>query len=148
RNEDSGYAGPHLLAVADGMGGTVGGDVASATTIMTVRALDTPSHTEPLRALGQAAIEANARIAERIETDPHLEGMGTTLTAALFDGYRASVAHIGDSRAYLLRDGRLQMLTHDHTFVQSLVDEGRITPEEAEVHPHRSLIIRALEGRQ
>src|SRR5690606_13821414 len=76
RNEDSGYAGPHLLAVADGMGGTVGGDVASATTIMTVRALDTPSHPEPLRALGQAAIEANARIAERIETDPHLEGMG------------------------------------------------------------------------
>jgi serine/threonine protein phosphatase PrpC len=148
RNEDSGYAGPHLLAVADGMGGTVGGDVASATTIMTVRALDTPSHPEPLRALGQAAIEANARIAERIETDPHLEGMGTTLTAALFDGYRASVAHIGDSRAYLLRDGRLRMLTHDHTFVQSLVDEGRITPEEAEVHPHRSLIIRALEGRQ
>jgi protein phosphatase len=148
RNEDSGYAGPHLLAVADGMGGTVGGDVASATTIMTVRALDKPNHPDPLRALNEAAIEANARIAERIETDPHLEGMGTTLTAALFDGYRANLAHIGDSRAYLLRDGRLRMLTHDHTFVQSLVDEGRITPEEAEVHPHRSLIIRALEGRQ
>ncbi|HZC25990.1 MAG TPA: protein phosphatase 2C domain-containing protein, partial [Actinopolymorphaceae bacterium] len=147
-NEDSGYAGPHLLAIADGMGGTVGGDVASAITISTVRALDAPGHPEPLRALGQAAIDANAHIAARIQTEPHLEGMGTTLTAVLFEGQLANVAHIGDSRAYLLRDGRLRMITHDHTFVQSLVDEGRITAEEAEHHPHRSLILRALEGRQ
>lgn len=148
RNEDSGYAGPYLLAIADGMGGAVGGDVASAITITTVRELDSPGHTDSEPVLGGAAVEANARIAARIETDPHLEGMGTTLTAVLFDGANAHVAHIGDSRAYLLRDGRLRMLTHDHTFVQTLVDEGRITPEEAEYHPHRSLIIRVLEGRQ
>ncbi|WP_020575023.1 PP2C family protein-serine/threonine phosphatase [Actinopolymorpha alba] len=148
RNEDSGYAGPHLLAVADGMGGAVGGNVASAITIATVRALDTPGHRDPEQVLGQAASDANARIAARIDADPHLEGMGTTLTAVLFDGENAHIAHIGDSRAYLLREGRLRMLTHDHTFVQSLVDEGRITPEEAEHHPHRSLIIRVLEGRQ
>jgi serine/threonine protein phosphatase PrpC len=147
-NEDSGYAGPHLLAIADGMGGTVGGDVASAITITTVRALDTTGHPEPLRALGQAAVDANSRIAARIESEPHLEGMGTTLTAVLFEGQLANVAHIGDSRAYLLRDRELRMITHDHTFVQSLVDEGRITAEEAEHHPHRSLILRALEGRQ
>ena len=147
-NEDSGYAGPHLLAIADGMGGTVGGDVASAITIMTVRALDTDGHPEPLRALGQAATEANARISARIKTEPHLEGMGTTLTAILLEGDLANVAHIGDSRAYLLRANQLEMITHDHTFVQSLVDEGRITAEEAEHHPHRSLILRALEGRQ
>jgi hypothetical protein len=77
RNEDSGYAGPYLLAIADGMGGTVGGDVASAITITTVRVLDKGGHNEPLRALGQAAVEANSRIAARIDSDPHLEGMGT-----------------------------------------------------------------------
>ena len=147
-NEDSGYAGPHLLAIADGMGGTVGGDVASSITISTVRALDTPGHADPRRDLGRAAVDANARIAARIKTDPHLEGMGTTLTVILFDDDVATVAHIGDSRAYLLRGNRLEMITKDHTFVQSLVDEGRITPEEAEHHPHRSLILRALEGRQ
>ncbi|GAA2757429.1 PP2C family protein-serine/threonine phosphatase [Actinopolymorpha rutila] len=148
RNEDSGYAGPYLLAVADGMGGAVGGDVASAITITTVRDLDVAEHADPDQELTRVAGEANSRIAARIETEPHLEGMGTTLTAILFDGIVAHVAHIGDSRAYLLRGGRLRMLTHDHTFVQSLVDEGRITPEEAEYHPHRSLIIRVLEGRQ
>ncbi len=148
RNEDSGYAGPYLLAVADGMGGAVGGDVASAITITTVRDLDVAEHAEPDEELNRVAAEANSRIAARIDTEPHLEGMGTTLTAILFDGKVAHVAHIGDSRAYLLRGGRLRMLTHDHTFVQSLVDEGRITPEEAEYHPHRSLIIRVLEGRQ
>ncbi|MEQ7126982.1 protein phosphatase 2C domain-containing protein [Actinopolymorpha sp. B11F2] len=148
RNEDSGYAGPHLLAIADGMGGTVGGDVASAITITTVRALDKAGHNEPLRALGQAAVEANSRIAARIDTDPHLEGMGTTLTAILVQDGLANVAHIGDSRAYHFRAGRLRMITRDHTFVQSLIDEGRITLEEAEHHPHRSLIMRALEGRQ
>ena len=148
RNEDSGYAGPFLLAVADGMGGAVGGDVASAITITTVRDLDVAEHADPDQELNRVAGEANSRIAARIETEPHLEGMGTTLTAILFDGSVAHVAHIGDSRAYLLRGGRLRMLTHDHTFVQSLVDEGRITPEEAEYHPHRSLIIRVLEGRQ
>jgi PPM family protein phosphatase len=148
RNEDSGYAGPYLLAIADGMGGTVGGDVASAITITTVRVLDKGGHNEPLRALGQAAVEANSRIAARIDSDPHLEGMGTTLTAILVQDGLAHIAHIGDSRAYHFRAGRLSMITKDHTFVQSLIDEGRITPEEAEHHPHRSLIMRALEGRQ
>ena len=148
RNEDSGYAGPHLLAIADGMGGTVGGDVASAITIKTVRALDSAGHSDPLRALRQAAVDANSRIAAQIQADPHLEGMGTTLTAILFQDGSGHLAHIGDSRAYLLRGGQLKMITKDHTFVQTLIDEGRITPEEAEHHPHRSLIMRALEGRQ
>lgn len=145
-NEDSGLAGPYLVAVADGMGGMVAGDVASALTIRTLSRLDPTSLDEPSEALRRAAREANERIARHIRTDPRMEGMGTTLTAGALIGDQLVLAHIGDSRAYLLRTQRLEQITHDHTFVQSLVDEGRLTPEEAAHHPHKALITRALQG--
>ncbi|GAB3405264.1 PP2C family protein-serine/threonine phosphatase [Flindersiella endophytica] len=146
-NEDSGYAGPNLLAVADGMGGAVAGELASAITIETVRQYDSADLDDPVGVLSEAASTANGRILARIKADPRLDGMGTTLTAGvLYDDRILGVIHIGDSRAYLLRDGELKQLTHDHTFVQSLVDEGKLTPQQAEHHPHRSLIIRVLDG--
>jgi serine/threonine protein phosphatase PrpC len=146
-NEDSGYAGPNLLAVADGMGGAVAGELASAITIETVRQYDSADLDDPVGVLSEAASTANGRILARIKADPRLDGMGTTLTAGvLYDDNVLGVIHIGDSRAYLLRDGELKQLTHDHTFVQSLVDEGKLTPQQAEHHPHRSLIIRVLDG--
>jgi serine/threonine protein phosphatase PrpC len=183
-NQDSGYASPQLLVVADGMGGAAAGDLASAVAIDVIKHLDTPepppaSRTEqpaedgtsgteetvsisassddgpeqgaaglnPLLGRFATAIgEANNRIADLVAADYSLEGMGTTVTGALFDGERLALAHIGDSRAYLLRDGRLERLTHDHSWVQSLVDDGKISPEEAAYHPHRSLLLKVLNG--
>jgi len=146
-NEDSGYAGEHLLVVADGMGGAPAGDLASAVTVQTMRRLDRDIAGDLLEALAGAVQRANDRLGEMIEDDPSTDGMGTTLTAVLFDGEHAGLAHIGDSRGYLLRDGTMQRITHDHTFVQSLIDEGRITEEEASSHPHRSLMLKVLDGR-
>jgi serine/threonine protein phosphatase PrpC len=146
-NEDSGYAGPRLLAVADGMGGHAAGEVASSATIeelVHVERVDPLS--EPLAALVDAVNAANARIRLMVEEDPARQGMGTTLTALFWNGQTLALAHIGDSRAYLLRGGELRQITHDHTFVQSLVDEGRITADEATVHPARSMILRTLQG--
>jgi PPM family protein phosphatase len=146
-NEDSGYAGPHLLAVADGMGGHAAGEVASQAAIEElVRVEDVPAHDDPLSALSSAISAANDHIRELITDDPTREGMGTTVTALLWTGTALGMGHIGDSRAYLLRDGTISQLSHDHTFVQSLVDEGRITLDEASVHPARSLILKALQG--
>ncbi|WP_051425488.1 PP2C family protein-serine/threonine phosphatase [Jiangella gansuensis] len=146
-NEDSGYAGPYLLAVADGMGGHAAGEVASQAAIdELVLAEHDPSDTDPLEALTVAIEAANARIRQLIVDDSSREGMGTTVTAIMWTGKALGLGHIGDSRAYLLRDGSIRQLTHDHTFVQSLVDEGRITLEEAGVHPARSLILKALQG--
>jgi serine/threonine protein phosphatase PrpC len=146
-NQDSGYTSPHLLVVADGMGGAAAGDLASAVAVESLMQVD-ESTTGPamLAALSEAVEDANDRIADLIADDVSLDGMGTTVTAALFDGSRLGLVHIGDSRAYLLRDGRLQRLTHDHSWVQSLVDEGRISEAEAAVHPHRSLLLRVLNG--
>src|SRR5215207_9111511 len=135
-NEDSGYAGPRLLAVADGMGGHAAGEVASSATIeelVHVESVGTDG--DPLAALAAAVNAANSRIRQMVEEDPARQGMGTTLTALFWNGQTLALAHIGDSRAYLLRDGELRQITHDHTFVQTLVDEGRITAEEASVHP-------------
>ncbi|ROO90674.1 protein phosphatase [Actinocorallia herbida] len=147
-NEDSGYAGPRLLAVADGMGGHVGGEIASATAIETLRKLDADVPAEQLlTALEHAVRAANDRLHQTVEGDPSLQGMGTTLTAMLWSGQQVALAHIGDSRAYLLRNGELFQITHDHTLVQSLVDEGRISLDEAATHPQRSLLLRALDGR-
>ncbi|WP_304523705.1 Stp1/IreP family PP2C-type Ser/Thr phosphatase [Actinocorallia sp. API 0066] len=147
-NEDSGYAGPRLLAVADGMGGHVGGEIASAAAIETLRKLDADVPAEQLLgALERAVREANDRLHKAVEGDPSLQGMGTTLTAMLWSGQQVALAHIGDSRAYLLRNGELFQITHDHTLVQSLVDEGRISLDEAATHPQRSLLLRALDGR-
>jgi protein phosphatase len=146
-NQDSGYAGPHLLAVCDGMGGHAGGDVASSTALGQLVALDGESHgSDAVALLSQTLREANAELRHRVEHEPRLAGMGTTATILMRYGSKLALAHIGDSRAYLLRDGELTRLTHDHTFVQSLVDEGRITEEEAEQHPQRSIITRVLSG--
>ena len=146
-NQDSGYASPHLLVVADGMGGAAAGDLASAVTIDTIRNIDGPTAGDQmLEVLASAIHQANDKIAELIESDLSLEGMGTTVTGAMFDGTQLGVAHIGDSRAYLLRDGHLKRLTHDHTWVQSLVDDGKISESEAAMHPHRSLLLKVLNG--
>jgi protein phosphatase len=147
-NQDSGYAGEHLLCVADGMGGAAAGDLASTVVVQTLRRLDAPAPDDLLEALAGAVLRANVRLAEIVESDPTVEGMGTTATAIVLDGDRAGLVHIGDSRAYRLRGGKLEQLTEDHTLVQNLVDEGRITADEARSHPHRSLILRVLDGRQ
>ncbi|MEO3786278.1 Stp1/IreP family PP2C-type Ser/Thr phosphatase [Actinocorallia sp. B10E7] len=147
-NEDSGYAGARLLAVADGMGGHVGGEIASAAAIETLRKLDTEVPADQLLvALEHSVKAANDKLHHMVEGDPSLQGMGTTLTAMLWSGSQVALAHIGDSRAYLLRNGELFQITHDHTLVQSLVDEGRISLDDAATHPQRSLLLRALDGR-
>ncbi|MHC3470223.1 Stp1/IreP family PP2C-type Ser/Thr phosphatase [Streptomyces sp. 7R007] len=144
-NEDSGYAGPRLLAIADGMGGAAAGEVASSEAISTIVALDDDvPGSDILTSLGAAVQRANDQLRSMVEEDPQLEGMGTTLTALLWTGQRLGLVHVGDSRAYLLRDGVLTQITQDHTWVQRLVDEGRITEEEATTHPQRSLLMRAL----
>ena len=147
-NEDSGYAGPRLLAVADGMGGAAAGEVASSEVLGSIVRLDEDvPGADLLTLLGDAVQGANDRLRQMVDEDPQLEGMGCTLTAMLWTGQRMGMVHVGDSRAYLLRDGSLTQITQDHTWVQRLVDEGRITPEEAETHPQRSLLMRALDGR-
>lgn len=144
-NEDSGYAGPRLLAIADGMGGQAAGEVASSEVISTLVTLDDDvPGSDILTSLGHAVQRANDQLRAMVEEDPQLEGMGTTLTALLWTGQRLGLVHVGDSRAYLLRDGVLTQITQDHTWVQRLVDEGRITEEEATTHPQRSLLMRAL----
>ncbi|KND44099.1 protein phosphatase [Streptomyces stelliscabiei] len=144
-NEDSGYAGPRLLAIADGMGGQAAGEVASSEVISTLVTLDDDvPGSDILTSLGTAVQRANDQLRSMVEEDPQLEGMGTTLTALLWTGQRLGLVHVGDSRAYLLRDGVLTQITQDHTWVQRLVDEGRITEEEATTHPQRSLLMRAL----
>ncbi|AMU43858.1 Possible serine/threonine phosphatase Ppp [Mycobacteroides abscessus subsp. abscessus] len=146
-NEDSVYAGARLLALADGMGGHAAGEVASQLVIAALAPLDDD---EPggdlLDALADAVHAGNGAIADHVRAEPELDGMGTTLTAFLFAGKRLGMVHIGDSRAYLMRDGELTQISKDDTFVQTLVDEGRITPEQAHNHPQRSLIMRALTG--
>ena len=148
-NEDSVYAGARLLALADGMGGHAAGEIASQLVIAALAHLDDD---EPggdlLSKLDDAVREGNSAIAAHIDADPELDGMGTTLTAILFAGNRLGLVHIGDSRGYLLRDGELTQITKDDSFVQTLVDEGRITAEEAHSHPQRSLIMKALTGHE
>jgi protein phosphatase len=146
KNDDSGYAGPHLIVVADGMGGAAAGDLASAVAVQTLQRLDAPPPDDMLETLAGTLHRANDRLAELVDEDPSVAGMGTTVTAALFDGQRIGVAHLGDSRGYLWRDGELLRLTADHTWVQSLIDEGRLTEDEAKVHSHRSLLLKVLDG--
>ncbi|MBN1172869.1 MAG: protein phosphatase 2C domain-containing protein [Micromonosporaceae bacterium] len=147
-NQDSVYAGPRLLAVADGMGGMAAGDVASNIVIACMAPLDEDvSDGAMIDALRNAVDLANQQIRYTVDANPAMEGMGTTLTAMLFSGSRIGMIHIGDSRAYLLRHGKFAQVTKDDTYVQMLVDEGRITLEEAGSHPQRSLLTRALDGR-
>ena len=146
-NQDGGYASPNLLLVADGMGGAAAGDVASAVAVhLAVRADRRLPTDELLPHLSDVARDANTRLAEMVAADPLLDGMGTTLCAGMFSGTHLGIAHIGDSRCYRLRYGHLRQLTHDHSWVQSLIDEGRLTPGQAAVHPHRSLILKVLNG--
>jgi protein phosphatase len=145
-NQDSGYAGPWLLAVCDGVGGAARGDIASSTAIQQLRRLDEKPSEDLLGQVAGALHRAHDRINELVEEEPALNGTSTTATVALFDGNRLGMGHVGDSRAYLFRDHEITMLTTDHTFVQTLIDEGRITEEEARVHPHRNLILKAIDG--
>mgnify|MGYP000093521025 CR=1 FL=1 len=147
-NEDSGYAGPRLLLVADGMGGHAAGELASAVAVATVADLDVhpPSSAELLNALTDSIDSVGETIGAIIGEEPDLTGMGTTITGLYWLGGRVAIVHVGDSRAYLFRNDNLQQLTHDHTYVQTLVDAGRITEEQAATHPKRSLLMRALDG--
>lgn len=146
-NQDCFYAGERLLVVADGMGGMAAGDVASRLAVEAMTPLDVPiDNDHQMDALHKALEVANGRIAETVAEDPALVGMGTTMTAVLFSADRAALAHVGDSRAYLVRDGRLTQLTKDDTYVQMLVDQGLIRPEEAAGHPRRAVVTQALQG--
>ncbi len=145
-NQDSGFASEHLLVIADGVGGAARGDIASSTAVQILRRLDGPAPEDMQEAVAGAIHRTHDRLAELVEEDPELDGTSTTVTAALFDGTSITVGHVGDSRGYLLREGQLAQLTKDHTFVQSLIDEGRITEDEARTHPHRNLILRAVDG--
>jgi protein phosphatase len=146
-NEDAAYAGARLLAVADGMGGHAAGEVASAAVIEALRPLDTQVPAgELLNALDHAVRRANTALRDMVQANPALDGMGTTVTALLWSGSQLGLLHIGDSRAYLVRDGELFQITQDHTLVQSLLDEGKITAEEVASHPQRMLLLRALTG--
>jgi protein phosphatase len=148
-NQDSVYAGPRLLSLADGMGGHAAGEVASKVVIAALAPLDDDEPGDDLLAqLREATNAGNGAIAELVAGDPELDGMGTTLTAILFAGARIGLVHIGDSRAYLQRNGQFAQITHDDTFVQSLIDEGRITEDEAATHPQRSLLLKALTGHE
>ncbi|HEV8557919.1 MAG TPA: protein phosphatase 2C domain-containing protein [Actinophytocola sp.] len=148
-NQDSVYAGPRLLSLADGMGGHAAGEVASKVVIAALAPLDDDEPGDDLLSqLREATLNGNSAIAELVSGDPELDGMGTTLTAILFAGSRIGLVHIGDSRAYLRRNGQFTQITHDDTFVQSLIDEGRITDDEAAHHPQRSLLLKALTGHE
>lgn len=145
-NQDSGYAGRSLFVVADGMGGHAGGDVASAIATKRVMQADIDYATaqDAEFALQAALIAANSQLAETVFEHAELTGMGTTVSAMVVLDDQVAIAHIGDSRIYLLRDGELSQITIDHTFVQRLVDSGRITEQEAMVHPRRSVLMRVL----
>lgn len=142
-NEDAVHAGPRLVAVADGVGGGPSGEIASEIVIRSLAELDQDS---PPSSLEPVLVEANRRIRQAVEADVTLEGMGTTLTALLAVDSVLELAHIGDSRAYLWRDGELSQLSRDDTFVQGLVDQGVISAEEARAHPQRAMVTQAMHG--
>lgn len=146
-NQDSGFAGDHLFLVADGMGGHAGGDVASALTAQAMADLDaepTGTAEDTGRTLRSELLRTNRMLRSTVGERPELSGMGTTFTGFITVGDQLALAHIGDSRLYLFRDGKLRQITSDHTFVQRLVDSGRITEEEAKTHPRRSVLMRVL----
>ncbi len=147
KNDDSAYAGRYLAVVADGMGGHAGGNIASASTVLDLVHLDRKDYDNAAAAGTHLADEiqtANSLLSELVSTNPQLAGMGTTVTAMLLNEDRISFAHIGDSRAYRLKDGAFEQISIDHTFVQRLIDEGRLRPEEADIHPHKNVLMRVL----
>jgi len=145
-NQDSGYAGYQLYFVADGMGGHAGGDIASAIASQRIALTDASydSIDEAIETIKCGILEANSMLASTVAEHPDLEGMGTTFSGILVQGNQVLTAHIGDSRIYLIRDGAVRQVSTDHTFVQRLVEMGRITAEEALVHPRRSVLMRVL----
>lgn len=145
-NQDSGYSGANLFAVADGMGGHAGGDVASSIAIQRLERLDHsfPDVDEAQASLQAAVTTAAGDLIRAAKERPELAGLGTTVSAIIMVEDHAVIGHIGDSRIYLYRDDELTQITADHTFVQRLVDSGRITPEEARYHPRRSVLMRVL----
>ncbi|MFC4005191.1 Stp1/IreP family PP2C-type Ser/Thr phosphatase [Prauserella oleivorans] len=148
-NQDSVYAGPRLLALADGMGGHAAGEVASKVVIASLAHLDDDEPGDDLVSqLRDAVAQGNQAISELVANDPDLDGMGTTLTAVLFSGSRLGLVHVGDSRAYLLRNGQFSQITRDDSFVNELLEQGRITEDEAATHPQRSLLLKALTGHE
>jgi PPM family protein phosphatase len=148
-NEDSVYAGPRLLALADGMGGHAAGEVASSLVIAELAPLDERDPGDDVLAeLRDATVRANAAVRRHVDANPDLDGMGTTLTALLFAGDTLGLVHVGDSRAYLLREGSLQQITKDETMAQALIDEGRLDPDDARSHPGQALVMRALTGHE
>lgn len=145
KNDDSAYAGEYLAVVADGMGGHAGGDVASASTVLDLVHLDHNHHgADAGTDLADEIQSANSLLSELVHVNPKLAGMGTTVTALLLSGNRLAFAHIGDSRAYRLKDGVFEQMSTDHTFVQRMIEEGRMTEAEAEVHPHKNVLMRVL----
>ncbi len=146
-NEDSGYASPHLLVVADGMGGAAAGEVASSVAVSAMATLDEDEPSgEVLETFATTVARIESQLAGLVETEPRLRGMGTTLTAVLRDDSRLGLVHVGDSRGYLLRAGKLERITRDHTLVQSLIDSGRLNESEAASHPQRNVLTRVLDG--
>ena len=145
-NQDSGYSGVNLYLVADGMGGHAGGDIASALATQLVAKVDDvyPDSDQAIDSLLTAMREANKNLSATVDQFSYLAGMGTTMDAVLFTDGIANIAHIGDSRVYLLRDSKMLQITKDHTFVQQLIDSGKITEEEALYHPRRNVILRVL----
>lgn len=144
KNDDSAYAGHYLAVVADGMGGHAGGDVASASTVLDLIHLDHDHQEDAGSRLADEIQSANSLLSELVHVNPKLAGMGTTVTALLLSGSRLAYAHIGDSRAYRLKNGIFEQMSTDHTFVQRMIDEGRMTEAEAEVHPHKNVLMRVL----
>lgn len=144
KNDDSGYAGRYFAVVADGMGGHAGGDVASASTVLDLAHLDTRGFADPDTVLPDEIQTANSFLNKLVKANPKLAGMGTTITSLLITADRLQFAHIGDSRAYRLKRGRFRQVSKDHTFVQRLVDEGRLDPDQAEYHPHKNVLMRVL----
>ena len=147
-NEDSGFAGPRLVLVADGMGGAAAGEVASA---VAAHAADRESRLSghivaPRELLTRAVANAAAQIRAAVAAEPDRAGMGTTFTALQTDGTRVALAHLGDSRAYLLRAEVLEQVSDDHTLVQSMVDAGRMSPAQARRSEHRHIVMRSLGG--
>jgi serine/threonine protein phosphatase PrpC len=143
-NEDAGYAGAYLLLVADGVGGAAAGEVASASTAYVTSSVSMISEDDPLAVLAQAVDFAHQHLRDGVDLDPRRDGMSTTLTAVLGNGERFGLAHIGDSRAYLCRDGRCSQITKDHSLLQMMLDAGTLRAEDAASFPYRSVISRSI----
>jgi protein phosphatase len=141
-NEDAYVCEPPLFAIADGMGGAQAGEVASRLAAAALK--ESGAETGGEQRVFDLIQEANRRVYDRSSTDPNTSGMGTTITVALAEGDSVAFGHVGDSRAYLIRDGRMEQVTEDHSLVNELMKSGKLSPEEAEAHPQRSVITRAL----